>query len=102
MTTIVLSSTITARAVHRCQADNVRLDQWQRVGFLAMSLTDQHGHARMATGQIGRELGLSVNQVSDAIATARNRGLLDPASHARCLVLVGCASNPCEENHRYE
>jgi hypothetical protein len=100
VTTIVLSSTVTVRAQMRVQSENVDLEHWHRLGCLAWVHADQHGHARMATGQAGRELCLSVNQVTDAIAVARRRGWLDPASTARCLVLPGCASNPCEESHR--
>lgn len=100
MTTIVLSSTVTVRAQMRVQAENADLDHWHRLGCLAWVHADQHGHARMATGQVARELGLTVKQISAALETARNRGWVDPSSTARCLVLPGCASNPCEENHR--
>lgn len=98
--TTTLPASVNARTDMQVQADNDHIEHWHRLGCLARARTDQHGHARMATGQASRELGLSVNQVTDAIAVARRRGWLDPASTARCLVLPGCANNPCEEQHR--
>lgn len=99
MTTIVLTTAVAVRVLMQTMADNYDLDQWHRLGCLAWVHADQYGHARLATGQASRELGLSVNQISEAIATARRRGWLDPSSTARCLVLPGCALNPCEERH---
>lgn len=99
MTTVVLAHRATVRAHMRQQADNTKLDHWHRLGCLAWVHADESGHANMTTGQVGRELGLNVNQVSEALATAKHRGWLDPISHARCLVLSGHAGNPCDERH---
>lgn len=77
-----------------------RLDHWHRLGCLAWVFAANDGHARLATGQAARELGLTVRQISDALDIARRRGWLDPTSTARCLVLPGCGGHSCEERHR--
>lgn len=77
------------------------LPGWVRVGCLAWALADTNtGHARFATGELRRVLGLSSSRTSDALAIARMHGWIDPASSARCIVLPGCSLNPCEEQHR--
>lgn len=101
MTTIVLSPTPAVRALMQVQVDNYQLPAWVRLGCLTWVHADhKHGHARMATGQVARELGLTVKQTSATIATARALGFIDDTSTARCLVLLGCGNNPCEERHR--
>lgn len=99
MTTVILTRDLTVRAHMRMQADNTSLDHWHRLGCLAWVHANEGGHATFATGQIGRELGLNVKQVSNAIAIAAARGWVDTCSTARCLVLAGHALNPCEERH---
>lgn len=99
MTTVVLTTDVAIRSHMRMQADNTRLDHWHRLGCLAWVHADRSGHARFATGQVGRELGLSVKQVSTAISKAKAKCWIDPCSTARCIVLTGHALNPCEERH---
>lgn len=76
------------------------LPAWVRVGCAAWATAEPSGHARFGVGQLRRILGLSPQQLTDAIAVARSRGWVDQASTARCIVLPGCSLNPCEERHR--
>jgi hypothetical protein len=97
--TIVVATQFSARAIMLTLSDNPALEAWHRIGCLAWYRTDQDGHAKFATGELARRLNLKPGQVSDALAVARRRGWVDPVSHARCVVLPGCADNPCEERH---
>lgn len=91
---------INARADMIANAANRYLPIWIRVGCLARVHTDAAGHARFATGQLGRELDdLTPQQISAALATAKARRWIDPTSTARCVVLPDCGRNPCEEKH---
>lgn len=74
---------------------------WLRVGCLAWSRHDGTGHARLATGELGRLLGgLSPAHTSNALAQARDRGWVDACSTSRCIVIPGVGPERCEERHR--
>jgi hypothetical protein len=98
-----MSTAVTYPGVRRdmaAQAANQALPTWHRIGCLARAGTNHHGHARFATGQLRRQLHLTAQQTSEALAVAKARGWVDSTSTARCVVLPGHALNPCEENHR--
>lgn len=97
--TVTLTSPFSARGLMLTLATNPELPTWHRVGCIAWHRADQGGHARFSTGELSRCLGLTRGQVSDALAVARRRGWVDQTSNARCVVLPGCALNPCEERH---
>lgn len=73
-----------------------RLEDWQRVGYLGQAKMTATGHAPMGVGEVKAvlqtpdpdtgEVRRAVN-VSRAIATAIDRGMLATGSCTRCLVL---------------
>lgn len=100
MRPVVLVERVNVRAEHAAHVDNPGLPRWAQVWCWAWANADEHGHARTAHGELRRALGSSAQAVSAAIADARRRGLLDPTSSSRCLVLVGHSVAPCEVEHR--
>ncbi|GAA5153858.1 hypothetical protein GCM10023340_36500 [Nocardioides marinquilinus] len=95
-----LSADVDVRAEWEQQARNDLLPHWVRVVAYTWARADRGGHARLTPGQLGLVLGLGHNATSEAIRTARDRGILDETSSARCLVLAGHRLNPCEARHR--
>lgn len=81
--------------------DQIALDHihpdWFRVLALAVARAHANGHANFASGEVAKALGQTgidgawmpkaSTGVSQAISLAKNKGLLDPRSNARCLVL---------------
>jgi hypothetical protein len=77
---------------------------WYRVMCLAYGSHRRNGHATFAPGEIAKKLHASSDsRVSDAIAEAKSRGLIDARSTSRCLIVPphaiilgpGDANEPC-------
>lgn len=81
-------------------ADNHNLSPWLRVTLWAMANADDHGRASAYPGELKTLLGVSTHEVSRAIRLAKDRHLLDEASNAGCLVVVGYPARPYPVRHR--
>lgn len=75
-------------------ASNHRLSPWLRVTLWAMRNADSHGCAWAYPGELKTLLGCNAHEVSRAIRLAKERHLLDEASNAGCLVVVGYPAHP--------
>lgn len=85
----------------RRQCSNPRIYGELRIALWCWGHHDAHGHAPARPGQLKHELGFSSNTtLSNAIAKARDHGLIDPCSTARCVVLPGHSLAPCDAHHR--
>lgn len=85
----------------RHQATSPRLPGWLRIALWCWSHANHRGHARAWPSQLREELMFTSSQdVSRAIDLARQRGLVDPTSTARCVVLPGQGHHACESSHR--
>jgi hypothetical protein len=73
---------------------------WYRIMCLAYGSHRRNGHASFAPGEIAQLLGVNGNRVSEAIADAKARDLIDKQSTSRCLVVPAHAINfgPGEAN----
>jgi hypothetical protein len=60
-----------------------------RVYFAAVGWGNQIGHAEFASGDLAEILGTGAQGVTKAIRAAKDAGLVDDLSSARCLVLSG-------------
>jgi len=77
--------------------DYENFPEWYRVWCLAVARGQQNGHSGFPPGEIARRLGRPDSQggwipkapsgVSQAISSAKRKGLLDRDSNSRCLVL---------------
>lgn len=77
--------------------DHKNHPDWFRVWALAVARSVANGHAVFPPGEIAKSLGApgidggwlpkAPTGVSQAIRLAKQKGLLDPSSNARCLVL---------------
>ncbi|MCW2513577.1 MAG: hypothetical protein JWR11_2619 [Mycobacterium sp.] len=76
---------------------------WFRIMCLAYGSHRRNGHASFGPGEIARQLGVESNRVSEAIAAAKARGLIDAKSNSRCLIVPahaithgpGVPTEPC-------
>jgi hypothetical protein len=95
---------------------NHNLPDWYRLQAFAIARCAPNLHAEFASGQLsillGKEVGgtfqpVKAPRLSNIIAQAKERKLLDEASHARCLILPshmwGCGlignAKPCNTCH---
>ncbi len=79
------------------RAKDRTLPDWLRLAGLAFAKHKANGHANFGLGEIGRLLAdvspsgeckpLSKSEVSNAIKLAKDKGFIDRASCARCLVV---------------
>lgn len=97
-----MTMTYPDRARFARQTENTRLPLWLRLAILSEALAVS-GHARIPVGRLRRlDPTASPQHLSRAIAQAVDRGLLDPRSSARCLVLVGAGTGGCPVQHKGE
>lgn len=69
------------------RAHDAELPLWLRVAALAFGCHQGNGHANFGPGYLAGVLGKPGPVVSRAIAKAKQKGWIDEASRARCLVV---------------
>lgn len=85
----------------RRQCTNPHLSGEVRLALWCWGHVNASGHAPARPGQLLTELGFSsMTEVSRVLAKARDHGLIDVVSNARCVVLPGHGLAPCDAIHR--
>ncbi|WP_155726844.1 hypothetical protein [Mycobacterium avium] len=60
---------------------------WDRLAFLAWASARRNGHANFRVRELADTFGVGPNRISEAIATAKGKGLIGPESKPTCLVV---------------
>lgn len=71
----------------REQAHDRHRPLWDRMAFLAWASARRNGHANFKAGELASLFGVTANRISEAIATAKDKGLIGAESKPTCLVV---------------
>lgn len=96
------------QSVFREMASDSDRPLWDRLGMLAWGTVRANGHAHFQPGELAEFFGVPAKRISEALAKAKGKGMIDETSSTRCLVVPehvavrkgeGNPAEPCSVHH---